>query len=118
MITTNYNYGGKGITVCDEWKGKEGFFSFKKWANDNGWVKGLTLDRIDNNLGYCPNNCRWVTFLQQEYNKSTKNIHCYAGYEIPLGMIARIEGVEFSCLNELINSGMGLNEALIKAKAP
>mgnify|MGYP000323778555 CR=1 FL=1 len=74
----NYkNYGGKGIMVCEEWCRKGGFPNFKKWAIKNGWVKGLTLDRIDNNKGYSPDNCRWVTRLQQRYNKTNNILNDY-----------------------------------------
>lgn len=54
------NYGGRGITVCEEWRGQNGYKNFKLWAIKNGFEKKLQLDRIDNELGYFPNNCRWV----------------------------------------------------------
>ena len=53
------NYGGRGITICDEWKDDPE--SFIKWALVNGWAKGLEIDREKNNLGYSPDNCRFVT---------------------------------------------------------
>lgn len=54
-----HNYGGRGITVCDEWLND--MRKFVEWADKNGFEKGLQLDRIDNNKGYFPGNCRWVT---------------------------------------------------------
>ena len=114
----NYkNYGGRGITVCDEWSGKYGFLNFKKWANENYWVDGLTLDRKDNDKGYFPNNCRWVTTLQQEYNKRN-NIMCeYANLIIPLGMIAKIEEVNYGMLRDRIqNKGMSVSQAIMDVK--
>lgn len=63
------NYGEKGITVCDEWKNS--YTTFKKWALEHNWQEGLTLDRINNKLGYFPENCRWVSRRAQARNRST-----------------------------------------------
>ena len=64
-----HRYGGRGITVCSEWL--ENQDAFVKWAVDNGWEKGLSLDRIDNDGAYSPGNCRWATNKQQARNKSS-----------------------------------------------
>jgi transcriptional regulator with XRE-family HTH domain len=53
------NYGGRGITVCDEWS--KSFVVFKKWALENGYKDGLSIDRIDNDKNYEPNNCQWLS---------------------------------------------------------
>lgn len=63
----NYTrYGGRGITVCEEWQTAE---NFVKWALDNGYEKGLQLDRIDNAKGYSPENCRFVTASVNSRNR-------------------------------------------------
>lgn len=64
-----HNYGARGIEVCDEWQGIEGFNRFYEWAISHGYKRGLTLDRIDNNKGYCPDNCQFVTRKYQSNNK-------------------------------------------------
>jgi len=70
--STGYkNYGGRGITVCKEWL--TSFSKFKKWATANGYSKLLTIDRIENNKGYYPSNCRWATKAIQTRNTRLKN---------------------------------------------
>lgn len=62
-------YGGRGITVCDEWR--EDFSVFYKWALENGYADNLTIDRIDNDKGYSPDNCRWADAETQCRNRSS-----------------------------------------------
>lgn len=65
------NYGGRGISVCDEWKNN--FLIFYEWSIKNGYKDFLQIDRIDTNGNYCPQNCRWSTPLEQQRNK-TNNV--------------------------------------------
>jgi hypothetical protein len=61
------NYGGRGISVCDEWKNS--FLTFYEWSMFNGYSGALTLDRIDVNGNYEPTNCRWATMKMQQQNR-------------------------------------------------
>lgn len=64
------NYGSRGITICAEWLND--FGAFQKWALAHGYQDDLTIDRIDNDKGYSPDNCRWVTMADQSRNKRPK----------------------------------------------
>lgn len=78
---TDPHYGGKGIGLCDEWKEYPVFY---EWCVKNGYEESLTIDRINNDKGYCPSNCRFITMREQERNK-TNNIHItYDGEEMLL----------------------------------
>lgn len=70
-------YGGRGITVCDEWKND--FKAFYDWSMSNGYADDLTIDRINNNGNYEPSNCRWVTIKEQNQNERNVVLITYDG---------------------------------------
>lgn len=70
------DWGGRGITVCDQWKNS--FEAFYEWAMVSGYQEELSIDRIDNNGNYCPENCRWVTQKEQSRNRRS-NINITIG---------------------------------------
>lgn len=78
------NYGGRGITVCEEWKGTDGFINFYNWSMKNGYADNLTLDRKDNDKGYSPDNCRWITHMENCHNRGARKDSQtgYAGVQI------------------------------------
>lgn len=66
--STSYPYyGARGISVCEEWEND--FSAFRDWAMKNGYKEGLSIDRIDVNGNYCPQNCRWITMAEQQRNR-------------------------------------------------
>lgn len=69
-------YGGRGVTMCDEWLD---FDSFCEWALSSGYAENLTIDRIDNSKGYAPGNCRWVTMAEQNKNRSSTHFVTIGG---------------------------------------
>ena len=66
------HYGARGITICDEWLGEDGFNSFYEWSVKNGYNNNLTIDRINVNNDYSPDNCRWVD-NETQMNNTTRN---------------------------------------------
>ena len=90
-------YGGRGIHVCPEWSS---FDAFAKWAADSGYAEGLTIDRIDNDGDYTPENCRWATRSEQNNNRSTCITVEYAGKKMPLKQAAEAAGLPYQALRQ------------------
>lgn len=97
-----YKYGGRGITVCSEW---QEFAPFMKWALANGYDDTLTLDRKDNNLGYSPENCRWVTNIEQQSNRSNNVVITIYGIEDTIAGFSRRTGIPRTTLRDRYNRG-------------
>lgn len=98
------NYGGRGIKVCAEWLDKEkGFENFYNWAMQNGYREDLSIDRIDVNSNYEPNNCRWVTRIEQCNNKTTNHIIKYNGEYHTLSEWCKILNLNYKTVIQRIN---------------
>ena len=97
------DYGGRGITVCDEWLGENGVKNFIKWSKNNGYKKNLTIDRIDNNGNYDPDNCRWVDMKTQQNNRCNNHLITYNGETHTLSQWAEIMHINKGALSLRIN---------------
>ena len=103
-------YGGRGITVCDEWQSD--YAAFRSWALENGFDDGLTIDRINGNGNYSPNNCRWVTTAAQNRNYSRNHLLTYKGETLCLADMADKYGVNRATVLFRLKSGKSVEEAL------
>ncbi len=103
-----HNYGGRGILVCKEWLDSPQ--SFYEWAVANGYKDNLTLDRIDNDKGYSPDNCRWVTAKEQARNTSRNVIVEYEGRRMCLAELAEVTGIKYSRLQNNIKRGYSVEQ--------
>lgn len=90
------NYGKRGIKVCQEWNGD--YLKFRAWAIENGYQKGLSIDRIDVNGNYEPSNCRWTSTDVQSINKRSTDYITYKGETRSLIEWARILGIKYKTL--------------------
>lgn len=107
----NYKYyGGRGIKVCKEWR--EDFSSFRDWALSHGYKDGLTIDRIDSNGNYEPDNCRWATVKEQQNNKRNNRMITIDGKTKTMAQWANEKGINYKSLANRIYHGMSVNEAV------
>jgi hypothetical protein len=106
-------YGGRGITICKEWlnpskahhkNATEGWLTFEAWAINNGYTDELTLDRIDNDKGYSPANCRWTTMQAQCNNKRSNHLITYKGQTKTLKVWCTILNLNYDKTKQRINS--------------
>lgn len=104
-------YGGRGVFVCDEWI--QSYKAFSDWAKANGYAENLTLDRIENNKGYCPSNCRWVDRKVQANNTRNCVFYTYNGEVHTLAEWADIVKIPKTTLwNRIKMYGWELEKAL------
>ena len=104
------HYGGRGITVCDEWKND--FITFYNWAINNGYDNNLSIDRINNDGNYEPSNCHFVTQKEQGRNKRNNRLITYKGQTHCLAEWAEILGVKYSTLLYRFRRGWSAEAAL------
>lgn len=108
------HYGGRGIKICDEWNNS--YESFKKWALKNGYSKNLTINRIDNNGNYCPENCNWATTGEQSLNRRTSFMITFNGKTQALKAWANELNLKYPTLWHKIRVGKMSFENAVKHK--
>lgn len=107
------DYGGRGITICDEWLGKDGFKHFYDWAMSHGYADNLSIDRIDVNGNYCPENCRWLNNKRQCNNKRNNRLISFNGETHTAMEWSEITGINYGTLkNRLDKYGWTVERAL------
>lgn len=104
------SYGGRGITVCAEWKSD--FSSFRDWALANGYDKRLTLDRIDNNGNYEPTNCKWSTQKEQCNNRRSNRLLTYKGETKTMTQWAESIGMNVGTFKYRLRLGWSVKDAI------
>lgn len=107
------NYGGRGITICDEWLNFEIFY---KWAINNGYRENLTIERVDVNKGYCPENCTWITMDEQKRNTTVSKKITFNGKTQTLRQWSAEIGIHSSTLCHRFKCGMSVESALTHKK--
>lgn len=108
------DYGGRGISVCEEWD--RSFSSFCDWAMSHGYGENLTLDRIDADGNYCPENCRWATVKEQQNNRRNNHLLTYKNETHSMMEWSEILGVDYCALKRKIRKGVSTEEAFESLK--
>lgn len=108
------DWGGRGIRICDEWINNPE--SFVRWSIENGYREGLTIDRIDNNGNYCPENCRWVTISENNQNRRSSRYFTYMGKTQNLQQWCDEYNMSRSIVDRRLQLGWDFEKALLTPK--
>lgn len=110
------DYGGCGIKVCEEWN--KSYVPFRNWSIQNGYIDGLEIDRIDNNSGYSPDNCRWVTRRINANNKSNNvKVEIENGATVGTLEISEMSGISQGLIAERLRHGWSIEKAMLPSGA-
>lgn len=108
------NYGGRGISVCEDWR--KNYTAFRDWAISNGYSEKLTLERCDVNSNYCPENCKWATRFEQMSNTRRTRFFEYDGKTHSLREWSDITGISFAVLKGRLQRGWNIEKTLTEPK--
>lgn len=114
-VNNYHRYGGRGIKVCDEW---HVFANFLEWAMSNGYDPDAprgkcTLDRIDNDADYCPDNCRWSDMSSQCLNKRRTKRILLDGERLPLSEAAKKVGISMNTVDKRLRAGWSPEDSIL-----
>lgn len=102
-------YGQLGINVCREW---DDYQVFEKWALESGYQRGLTIDRKNENRNYCPDNCAWITIIEQQNHKRNRTIITYNGETKSLVEWAKIRNISPQILRDRMHRKWPISKML------
>lgn len=105
------NYVKRGVSVCEEWMAFENFY---RWAIDAGYKSGLTIERIDVNKGYYPENCKWATWTEQARNRRNNSLVTINGETRPLIVWSEINGIPYHTVTSRIARGWSREDAVTR----
>jgi hypothetical protein len=111
-----HKYGGRGIRVCEEWKRNK--IAFFEWAFANGYAENLTIDRKDNSKGYSPENCRWITYQEQNNNRRSNHYETIDGVTHTVAEWSRISGIKAGTIQQRLYKGWSPKDAVFKPLIP
>lgn len=104
------SYGGRGIKICEEWKNN--YVAFRDWALVNGYEENLSIDRIDTNKNYCPENCRWATAKQQANNRRNNIFIEYNGKRQSINEWSAETGLSYRAIHARLKAGWEVSKTL------
>jgi hypothetical protein len=107
-------YGGRGIIIADEWLGENGVKNFNDWAMNNGYREDLTIDRIDNDKGYSPDNCKWSTYKEQAMNTRNARIIEHNGEFFSINDLSKKYNISYYIIDKRLDKDLSFEEIIAK----
>lgn len=108
------DWGGRGIKICQEWLDNPN--NFIQWAENSGYLPGLTIDRVNNNGDYSPENCRWVSIAENNQNRRSTRFYTIDGETKNLQQWCETYSVSRSMVNKRLQMGWDIKSALTTPK--